>query len=596
MARHFDYDVFLSHATANKPRVLKLAEHLRDAGLRVWFDAWVIKPGDDIYLAVEKGLEASRVLVLCLSPEALGSAWVDLERSTALFRDPSNSERRFVPALLAHCQLPDTLKRYKYVDLRQGNDLLHELVTACQLETAVASPKQPRFNSAADLIQQADAQAMVERWTRARKGEPLDGEPHRLDVFVEPRISIRLPQPQAGRGGAEEKWETLPAGVQALLDQHFIPSDRWLVITEDAGGGKTVLSWLLAAELSRCKERFWVVRYEGRFPEDLRKDLTTRLEGKLGSSGTEQTATEVLNELLAQRRVVVIYDALDQDNSSFAVDRIHALRHSIPDDRLKTGLKLIVTSRPYAVNHHHSKLFHLQDWRHCRLELFDEGQQSDYRQQVGQLAESGSPGARLAVEDAYQKVLPDPESVADLLVYPVVQAQIGGIIESQLDSNATSTLRPFYNAGDLYLEVANRLLERAFKSGRYADTPTIRAKLLQLLACYGYLMMLEYRDYRVPQMEIETMHASVRDRCSVGEKDWEQYEEILQDTSVTERLLLKENAKRELSFPSLKMAEFFAGLYLGRYCDERVIQELQPEIGRGEWNNVWRFVAELPET
>jgi formylglycine-generating enzyme required for sulfatase activity len=61
-------------------------------------------------------------------------------------------------------------------------------------------------------------------------------------------------------------------------------------------------------------------------------------------------------------------------------------------------------------------------------------------------------------------------------------------------------------------------------------------------------------------------------------------------------LLLKENAERELSFPSLKMAEFFAGLYLGRYCDERVIQELQPEIGRGEWDNVWRFVAELPET
>ena len=72
--------------------------------------------------------------------------------------------------------------------------------------------------------------------------------------------------------------------------------------------------------------------------------------------------------------------------------------------------------------------------------------------------------------------------------------------------------------------------------------------------------------------------------------------QILQATYLTDHLLLKENAERELSFPSLKMAEFFAGLYLGRYCDERVIQELQPEIGKGEWNNVWRFVAELPET
>jgi len=37
-------------------------------------DDWVIKPGDDIYLAIERGLEASRTLVLCLSPTALANA------------------------------------------------------------------------------------------------------------------------------------------------------------------------------------------------------------------------------------------------------------------------------------------------------------------------------------------------------------------------------------------------------------------------------------------------------------------------------------------------------------------------------------------
>ena len=79
------YDVFLSHNQADKPRVRRLAERLRAAGLRVWFDEWVIQPGDDIYLAIERGLEASRTLVLCLSPAALGSDWVTLERSTVLF-------------------------------------------------------------------------------------------------------------------------------------------------------------------------------------------------------------------------------------------------------------------------------------------------------------------------------------------------------------------------------------------------------------------------------------------------------------------------------------------------------------------------------
>jgi hypothetical protein len=112
MSTEFQYDVFLSHNSADKPRVRRLAERLRDAGLRVWFDEWIIQPGDDIYLAIERGLEASRTLVLCLSPAALGSEWVGLERSTVLFRDPANAGRRFVPLLLADCKLPDTLRRW----------------------------------------------------------------------------------------------------------------------------------------------------------------------------------------------------------------------------------------------------------------------------------------------------------------------------------------------------------------------------------------------------------------------------------------------------------------------------------------------------
>ena len=141
MADSFTYDVFLSHNSRDKPRVRRLAERLKEAGLRVWFDDWVIKPGDDIYLAIERGLEAARVQVLCLSPAALGSEWVTLERSTVLFRDPTNAGRRFVPLLLADCTLPDTLRRYKYVDFRQETPAaFDELLAACREEAEAAPP------------------------------------------------------------------------------------------------------------------------------------------------------------------------------------------------------------------------------------------------------------------------------------------------------------------------------------------------------------------------------------------------------------------------------------------------------------------------
>lgn len=136
--KQFSYDVFLSHNSQDKPRVLELAEQMRAAGLRVWFDDWVIKAGDDIYLAIERGLESSRTLILCMSPNAFGSDWVGLERSTVLFRDPSNADRRFIPLLLADCELPDTLRRFKYVDYRAESEAAFaELMAVCGLEMPV---------------------------------------------------------------------------------------------------------------------------------------------------------------------------------------------------------------------------------------------------------------------------------------------------------------------------------------------------------------------------------------------------------------------------------------------------------------------------
>jgi len=103
----FKFDVFLSHNSKDKPRVRKLAERLKAAGVRVWLDEWVIKAGDIIALKVDEGLEQSRVLLLCISPAALASGWVALERSTAVHRDPANAGRRFIPLLLGECALPD---------------------------------------------------------------------------------------------------------------------------------------------------------------------------------------------------------------------------------------------------------------------------------------------------------------------------------------------------------------------------------------------------------------------------------------------------------------------------------------------------------
>ncbi|MCA1567554.1 MAG: TIR domain-containing protein [Acidobacteria bacterium] len=112
----FKYDVFLSHSSKDKAAVRPLAERLRADGLRVWFDEWELKPGDNIPSKIEEGLERSRVLVLCMSAHAFGSDWAQLESYTFRFRDPLNKERRFIPLRLDDAPIKGSLAQFSYIN------------------------------------------------------------------------------------------------------------------------------------------------------------------------------------------------------------------------------------------------------------------------------------------------------------------------------------------------------------------------------------------------------------------------------------------------------------------------------------------------
>jgi len=112
MSNQFSFDVFLSHSSKDKAVVRPLAERLQADGLRVWFDEWEIRPGDSIPAKIQEGLEHSRVLVLCMSANAFGSDWAQLEAGTFRFRDPLNHERRFIPFRLAAAAVKGSLAQF----------------------------------------------------------------------------------------------------------------------------------------------------------------------------------------------------------------------------------------------------------------------------------------------------------------------------------------------------------------------------------------------------------------------------------------------------------------------------------------------------
>ncbi|MBF0133055.1 MAG: toll/interleukin-1 receptor domain-containing protein [Magnetococcales bacterium] len=127
------YDVFISYSSQDRKFAHTLAERLLADGLKIWFDEWVLKPGDPISVAVEDGLEKSRILLAILSPQFLHSEWTKVERGAAMFRDPANRTRRFIPVLYQDCKLPDMLAQYKQIDLRaNAPEEYKKLLEACR--------------------------------------------------------------------------------------------------------------------------------------------------------------------------------------------------------------------------------------------------------------------------------------------------------------------------------------------------------------------------------------------------------------------------------------------------------------------------------
>lgn len=120
------YDVFLSHATPDKPAVEELARKLRDEGLVPFLDKWNLVPGDPWQEALEDALDQSRTCAVFVG-KAFGG-WQNEEMRSALETRVGNRSFRVIPVLLpggrepGKEELPRFLRRLTWVDFRAGLD------------------------------------------------------------------------------------------------------------------------------------------------------------------------------------------------------------------------------------------------------------------------------------------------------------------------------------------------------------------------------------------------------------------------------------------------------------------------------------------
>jgi hypothetical protein len=79
------YDVFISHATEDKPYVEPLVDALESAGISVWLDKTAVEWGDDLKPGIDRGLTSCRYGIVVFSRAFLAKKkWTEYELN-ALF-------------------------------------------------------------------------------------------------------------------------------------------------------------------------------------------------------------------------------------------------------------------------------------------------------------------------------------------------------------------------------------------------------------------------------------------------------------------------------------------------------------------------------
>jgi len=92
------WDVFISHAYEDKEDIARpLAKALQEFGIKVWFDEFCFKPGDNIRKTIDKGLSESKFGIIILSKVFIDKYWTNYELDGLFVKDSETQNNQIIP-------------------------------------------------------------------------------------------------------------------------------------------------------------------------------------------------------------------------------------------------------------------------------------------------------------------------------------------------------------------------------------------------------------------------------------------------------------------------------------------------------------------
>jgi hypothetical protein len=111
--------IFLCHASQDKPAVRDLYRKLLESGFDPWLDEEKLLAGQDWELEITKAIEASQIIIICLSQQSISKAgFVQKEVRFALDRALEQPEGAIflIPLKITPSEMPLRLKPFQWVN------------------------------------------------------------------------------------------------------------------------------------------------------------------------------------------------------------------------------------------------------------------------------------------------------------------------------------------------------------------------------------------------------------------------------------------------------------------------------------------------
>lgn len=144
-------NIFISHKSADKPFVRRLASRLKKDQFSVWLDEHDLIVGDPLSETIGKALEAARVILVVVSEASISSKWLGYELNIATEK-MIKGECRVIPIVIDDAPLPPEVRGLLYADCRKGLAAgIGSILTALKHEARRAE-MEGSFNSRVDKL------------------------------------------------------------------------------------------------------------------------------------------------------------------------------------------------------------------------------------------------------------------------------------------------------------------------------------------------------------------------------------------------------------------------------------------------------------